>query len=226
MKKILLLASIAAFLAACSSGPKFDLEVNISNNNSLINKELVIHQQIDGAIVYSDTTKIKKEQFQLKIPYKGPALIFVSVPESNINEIMMAAEEGIVHLDIEGAKSHIGGTPLNERLQAFYNGNDSVSLLFQQLDKETSDFELQNKPASLTPKMKAELQQKRDEFHAKRTQLLIANTDRIIAFIKENVNNPVGEYYFMTNYITLPLERKLEMNSFATEKLKKEFGLQ
>ena len=216
MKKFFLFAFIASLFASCSPKPKFDLEVNINNNKLLVNKKFIINQMIDGTVVYSDTTKIKKEHFLLELPYKGPALINISIPESNVKEIMMAAEEGKIQLDIEGAKSHFGGTPINDRLQAFYQENDSVSLLFEQYDKE---YELQSKDNSFTPQM-------RDEFRQRRSQLLKDNTDRIIAFIKENVENPVGEYYFMINYITFSIERKIELNGFATERLKREFGLQ
>ena len=225
MKKILLFASVAALLVSCSSKPKYELDVNIHNNNSLMNGKFVVSQMINGTTVYSDTTKINKEQFVLEIPYKGQGLLNISIPGSNVRDIMLAAEEGKIQLNIDGTRSHFQGTPLNDRLQAFYQASDSVSQLFAQLDKEKSAFQSQPLPASLTPKMKADLQQKSDEFQQRRTQLLKENTDRIIAFIKENVDNPVGEYYFMTQYITLPLDRKLELNGFATPRLKSEFGI-
>jgi hypothetical protein len=222
MKKIALFASIAAFLVSCTPKPKYELEVNIQNNNSLMNEKLVVSQSIDGSVVYTDTVKIKKDNFTVEIPYKGPGLMNVSIPNSNVGDLMMAAEKGKIQLNIEGTRLHFGGTPLNDRLQAYYQGNDSVSLLFQQLNKE---YELQNQANPATPRMKAEFQKKNDELQQKRSQLLKENTDRIVAFIKENVDNPVGEYYFMTNYITFPLERKLELNGFATDKLKRAFGI-
>ena len=211
MKKVLLFALITIFFASCSSGPKFNLEVNINNNGSLMNKKFIVNQMIDGSVVYADTTKIKKDRFLLKIPYKGPALLNISIPGSNVRGVMMAAEEGKIQLTIDGAQLHFEGTPLNDRLQTFYLGNDSVSLLFKQLD---NDYETQSKAGPLTPQMSEELRNRR-------TQLLIQNTDRIVAFIKENVDNPIGEYYFMTHYITFPVERKLELYGFATEKLKR-----
>jgi len=216
MKKILLFASIAVLFASCSSKPKSELEVNIVNNYSLINKKLIVDQRIDGSVVYTDTIKIKKENFLVSIPYLGPGLIDISIPESNVDNIIMASEEGKIQLNIEGVKPHFSGTPLNDRLQAFNQASDSVSLLFQQIDKE---FEAQSQAGLLTP-------QKGEELTKKRRQLLKENTDRIIAFIKENVDNPVGEYYFMLNYIMYPPERKMELNAFATEKLKAAFGIQ
>jgi uncharacterized membrane protein len=73
--------------------------------------------------------------------------------------------------------------------------------------------------------MKAEFKKKNEDLQQRRTQLLKENTDRIVSFTKENVENPIGEYYFMIHYTTFPLERKLELNSFASEKLKKEFHI-
>jgi len=222
MKKFLVFTFVAALLASCSSKPSFELELNILNNSSLKSKNLVIIQKINGAVVYSDTTKIKKDNFLLSVPYKGTALLNISIPESNIKEIMMVAEEGKVQLNIEGAQTHFGGTPLNDRLQAFYLGNDSVSRLFRQIEQE---YDLLSKNNPTTPQMKEEFQKKTDEFRQRRSQLLDENTNRIVAFIKENVDNPVGEFYFMTNYIAFPMDLKMELNSFATEKLKREFNI-
>ena len=212
MKKILLFASIVALFASCSSKPKFELEVNINDNDSLINKKFVVIQKVDGKTVYADTVKIKNNNFLLKVPYEGPALLNISIPNSGVRDIMMAGEEGKMQLNINGVKTHIGGTPLNDRLQAFYNEGDSVSLLFDESDKE---YELI---------MSAEKHDSKrvEEFMQARTQLRKTYTDRLVAFIKENVDNPVGEYYFMTNYITFTPERRAELDSFATEKIKKE----
>ncbi|MDR0796096.1 MAG: DUF4369 domain-containing protein [Tannerella sp.] len=215
MKKFLLFASIAAIFASCSSKSKFELDVNIRNNNSIMNKEIFVVQRIDGAIVSTDSAKIKKEQFSLNLPYKGAALMTVSIPESDVNEIMMASEEGKIQLNIDGVKPRIGGSPVNDRLQAFLQQSDSVSLLFQKLD---NDYNSQNKTGTLTTQLT-------DDYRQKKSQLLKENTDRIIAFIKENIDNPIGEYYFMTNYILFPMDRKLEMNGFATQKIKDAFGI-
>jgi len=213
MKKILLFTSIVALFASCTSKPSFELEVNIHNNNSLINKQFVVTQRIDGMTVYTDTLKIKKTNFLLKLPYEGQALLDVYILESNVYNIMMASEKGKIQLNIEGTKPYFGGTPLNDRLQAFYLGNDSVSSLFNESDKE---YELIMNTGQYDPK-------KIEEFNQKREKLLIENTDRIIAFIKENIDNPIGEYYFSVNYITFIPERKAELRSFASEKLKKTF---
>ena len=71
MKKILLFTFISVLCASCSQEPKFELEVNIHNNGSLRNKNLVVIQKIDGSVVYSNTTKINKDNFVLSVPYKG-----------------------------------------------------------------------------------------------------------------------------------------------------------
>ena len=216
MKKILLFTSIVALFASCTSKPSFELEVNIRNNNSLINKQFVVTQRIDGRIVYTDTLIIKKNDFLLKLPFKSPAILDVSILKSNVHDIMMASEKGKILLDIEGTKTHFSGTPLNDRLQNFYLGNDSVSLLNREYEKE---YDLLSGTEQFTP-------QKREEFDQKFNQLLRDNTDRIIAFIKENIDNPIGEYYFSVNYLTFNPARKAELKSFATEKLKKEFGIE
>jgi len=223
MRNFFLFTLVIATLMSCSSKPKFELEVNINDNISLTGKKIAVCQKIDGVIVYSDTTEIKKNSFTLGIPYKGAALLYVSIPESDIFEIMMAAEEGKVQLDIDGVKAKIGGTPLNDRLQTFYNGSDSVSLIFKQLEKE---FELENQAIPQNAKERDEADKRYLDYREKRNQLLIKNTDRIVAFIKENIDNPIGEYYFINNYILLPREIQLEMDKFISEKLKRDYSSQ
>lgn len=205
MRKILLLASIVAFFASCSSKSYFDLEVNISNNDSLINKQLVITQRIDNTVVFSDTVLIKKKNFVLHIPDRGMSLLTVRIPKSMVNDIIMATEGEQGLLLIDENKPTISGSPINDRLQDFHNGNDSVFSLLNQLDVE---FETLN-----TPNMY-------NEYVSKKTLILTQNTDRIIAFTKENIDNPIGEYYFLINFPVFPYERRSEMYEFATDKLK------
>jgi len=215
MKKIFLLSLIASLFASCSSGPKFELDVNIRNNRLLIDKKLVVNQLINGSVIYADTIKIRKEKFLLELPYFGPALMKITIPGSNLKEIVMVAEEGKIQLNIDGVKPDFSGTPLNDRTQTFYNANDSVSLLFENLKKE---YNIYSNTTQITAQMM-------EEYSQKRNQLLNENTDRIISFIRENVDNPIGEFYFAIHYIMFPLEQKLELNSFATDKLKKEFNI-
>jgi len=223
MRKIFLFTSVIAILISCSSKPKFELEVNLDNINSLLDKEIIIVQNLDGVIFYSDTIKIKKNNFTLNIPYENDALLDISIPESDFFGVLMVAEKGKIKLNIDGGKAHISGTPINDRLQAFNAGSDSVSLLFKNLEKEYAEqasFEPKNQ------KERDEISKLYNEYRNNRTQLLVENTDRIIAFTKENINNPIGEYFFMTNYIFFPADRQLEMKSFATEKIKKELRIE
>jgi hypothetical protein len=209
MKKYFLFAAVLAILASCSSKPQFELDVKIVNQPELINKKLVVSQKVDGVEVYADTVKIKKDELKLKIPYEGQALLFVSVLDTQFREVMLAAEEGIVSLNL-GDKVSFGGTPLNDRLQAFNLESDSVSQLFTQME---ANYEQLTKQGLATDEASK-------QYVEGRRKLLKENTDRIIAFTKENVENQVGEYYFIINYYMFPLERKLEMNLFVTEKIK------
>jgi hypothetical protein len=214
MKKILSFALILFALVSCSTKPKYEVAVNIEDNDSLINKKMIVIQRIDNAIKYSDTIKIKKHSFKLNIPYDGPALLFISVPDSKLQDVIIAAEEGSVSLNIKGGKTLISGTPLNDRLQTFYNASDSVSQLFAQLDEKF--VELQNDSVFAS--------EMATQYMLDRRRLIKENTDRIIAFTKENIDNPIGEFYFVNNYFMYSEERKMEMNLFMTDRIKKLLG--
>ncbi|MDR3218758.1 MAG: DUF4369 domain-containing protein [Dysgonamonadaceae bacterium] len=216
MKKILSLTLILVVLIACSSKPKYELEVNITNNSSLIGAKMELTQKIEGETVYADTVKIKKGNFRVDIPYENAALLFVTIPNATLMNVMIVAEEGKVSLNIDGDKVKIGGTPLNDRLQTFYNGNDSVSLLFNQLEEKYSKL---GEEGLATPETGI-------QYSEERNQLLKKNTDRIILFTKENVDNQLGEYFFVSNYFMSPVERRLEMNLFMTDRIKKQLGFE
>ncbi|MDR3339381.1 MAG: DUF4369 domain-containing protein [Candidatus Symbiothrix sp.] len=216
MKKILSLTFILVVLLACSVKPKYELEVNITNNSSLIDAKMVLTQKTEGEVVYADTVKIKKGNFRLDIPYENSALLFVTIPNTAITNVMIVAEEGKVFLNIDKEKVSIGGTPLNDRLQVFYNGNDSVSQLFKQLEEKYVKL---GEEGLSTPETGI-------QYSEARSLLLKENTDRIIAFTKENIDNQLGEYFYVSNYFMSPLERRLEMNLFITDRIKKQLGFE
>ncbi|MDR1763302.1 MAG: DUF4369 domain-containing protein [Dysgonamonadaceae bacterium] len=205
MKSKFFLAATLVILASCSMKPKFDLDITL-NDKSLIDKNMIvseirISEGQTSDYIYTDTLRIKKDHFTVKLPYEGPALVFVSIPKSdNRFRQILVAEEGKVSLAIDSNKSVIGGTPLNERWQVYNNESDSISELFARLDRDGKLAE----DTTIT-----------------RRDLLRINTDRIIAFTKENIDNPIGEYFFINNYTMMPEERRLEMNLFVSEKLKK-----
>jgi hypothetical protein len=210
MKQFLLFVVVVT-MVSCSFGEKFEVEVNIENNSTLIQKSILVTQSIDGEQIFSDSFNIKKQNFKFKLPYKGPAFVQISVPGVNLQNAFFAAEAGIITLHIDGSKVNCGGTPVNDRLQAYRNESDSVSNLFKAIDDKFAS--LQNEP-------KAD-QEALDALVVERRALIKSNTDRTIAFTKENIDNPIGEYFFMSNYIIFPTERQLEMNLFASEKIKK-----
>jgi len=219
MKKIgLFVIILAAILTSCSSEPKYEVEVNIKNNSSLKDKEIIISQKVDGETTYSKVSTIKGDNFSLDIPAQKDALLFLVIPESDINEIMLAAGEGgsIIHVNIDGEKVNFSGTPLNDKLQSYIQATEAVSASFEKLD---NDFSQLQEAGNLTTEAI-------ENHKLERSQLLKENTDRIIAFIKENVDNPVGEYYFVNNYVMFPIDRKQEMQSFATDKIKKSIGIE
>jgi len=210
MKSKMFLAVTLVFLAACSSQPKFEFDITLKNNKYLINKEIVINEfkitkAPDKGMVYSDTFKIKGEHLSLKLPYDGPAIISVSIPKSENNFItLLAAEEGKVTLEIDGNSNQIGGTPLNERWQEFRNASDSVSNLFKRLEQDGYLAE----DSTIT-----------------RSDLLRMNTDRILQFVKDNIDNQIGEYLFINDYNMMPMERRLEMNLFVSDRIKEIMNL-
>jgi hypothetical protein len=210
MKQFLLLIAVM-LMVSCSFEKKFEVEVNIENNATLIGKSLFVAQSIDGEQIFTDSVKVKKRNFKFKIPYRGPAIVMISAPNTILQSVFFAAEEGIISLNVNGEKVSFGGTPINDKFQAYRNEADLVSASFKEID---------NKYALLSNDPKAD-PKALDELLEKRRQLIKSNTDKILVFTKENIDNPIGEYFFLSNYIIFPMERQLEMNLFASEKLKK-----
>lgn len=219
MKKILLFTALIVLLASCSNKPKFGITGSIEGDE-LDSCVFKVEQTLRGEVIFSDVTKIKNNKFKLSVPYTKPAVMSGIVSDVNnktLNRfIFVTEEEGKIDININGNKVSVTGTPLNDRLQDYLQVSDSMGQLLDALnDKYRHYFD-----------EKTATQEIRDEYQTERTRLVEENTDILMNFMKENIDNPLGEYYFMVYYIMMRPEDKERMTAFASDEIKEKMGLQ
>lgn len=215
MKKFLLFVSLVVLITACSKGPKFEVSGTVDNEN-LHNNSFVVEQNSYGEIVFIDSTKIKKDKFSLKIPFAEPLVMYGEFPGTDIPRFMFMTEsEGILNVQVKGDKAIISGTPLNDKHVEFQEKISSFDKLSTELvDKYFGENATEES-----------LDERKEKYMAESASLEKERMDYLYNFIKENIDNPLGEYYFMITYPFAGKEEREILNSFAPKKLVESMNL-
>lgn len=216
MKKTIIFAAALVILAACSDNKQkysFSGTVEIPNMNG---KNIIVEEIVDGIMVASDTLTITNNSFSLTAKMDGPAVRTGFIEGSLIKPFEVVFEEGPIQVVInKDSTITVSGTPLNEKLQKRYEENRKFEEVVVGV-KEEMDEAVAN--GTITP-------ERQEEYGKEFRTLIDANTEQLVSFIKENVNNPLGEYYFYKSYLLMPQERKTEMLDFAPDKIRVKYGL-
>lgn len=210
MKKIVFLIMAVVAFCSCSTKEKYAIDGSVADPN-YENIKLVIQQTANNQIVAVDTMTIQSGKFSFKGNIDSVAIKNVFSPDtSSLMPFVFIVEKGTITVEITDNTAKIGGTPLNDKLQAF---NDK----FMSNTKKGHDL-----IAGYTKKQEAGIATEQDETSLRETlsELAKENTTMMVAFAKENIDNILGEYCFMSYYFRVDSQTREEMNSFATPKIK------
>jgi hypothetical protein len=201
--------TVVAF-CSCSNKEKYTIEGFVKDSN-YENVKLVIQQIANNQIVAVDTVTIKSGKFSFKGDMDSVVIKNVFSPDtSSLTPFVFIVEKGTVTIEIADNVAKIGGTPLNDKLQAF---NDK----FMSNTKKGRDL-----VAEYTKKQDAGTAVEQDETGLREAlaELAKENTAMMVAFAKENIDNILGEYCFMSYYFRVDSQTREEMNSFVTPRIK------
>ncbi|MDR1719406.1 MAG: DUF4369 domain-containing protein [Dysgonamonadaceae bacterium] len=216
MKNLVCCISFLLVLTACSEKKQhFKIEGTVSNR-MLNGKNIIFRKSVDGNALINDTLKIQKSAFAWKGSVKAPEVRNVLLPETGAESFLVVLEKGDITINIDGDTALVGGTPLNEILQARVTQNRQNMRQLMAIDNA---YMAKADSMKVTPEEEA-------AYQAERTALIVQNTDNIIAFIKENIDNVVGKYFFMKHYLYFPRERKDQLKAIATDDLKALYGIE
>jgi hypothetical protein len=211
MKKIILSLVVIALLSACSEKKIAVSVIGSSELPDMNGKVLIMEQIMDGHKMASDTLKIIENKINKVLKLDSASVRVVYTMDKDIEPFEIFLEKGKININIDKNRYvTVSGTPMNDQLQICYDGNLKFKKAMQAI-KAAKYKEEAEKGLSL---------EERQAYIAKFDSVVNINNSRTLAFIKDNINNPVGKYYFYKSYFFFPYEIKQEMMSFATDDIK------
>jgi peroxiredoxin len=186
MKKLFYLATVVAMLAS-----------SCSNKNELVGK--LSNSDCDGKTVYLlamkdydsrvdpiDSAVITGGQFRFDLKDNVPGLplaylVIKDAPRNIANGITFAYEKGSVKVDIDST-ARVSGTPLNDKVQSLSDKlapfASKMKELGKKMDAATDEAEQQ-------------------QYYGEIKKLDEEEGTILFGFVKENIKNKLGEYYFL-----------------------------
>lgn len=186
MKRFLyLLPAIALLLSACSQ--KSELNGKFANaNNDGKQVYLLTMKDFNAPFQPVDSTVVKDGAFKFILNDStevGVAYIVVKeAAEGTPNGIPFVYEKGNIDMYIDSVPK-VKGTPLNEKSQVFFDKLAVVAKKMEGIDRQAAQVADPN-----------ERQTYIDQMHELQKEMSTIGYD----FIKENINNRIGEFYFVS----------------------------
>ena len=210
MKKIIFLTLAVIVLCSCSKKEKYTLDGVVSDPD-FDNGSLISQQIADSKIVSADTILIESGKFSFTGIVDSVCLKSVYSPDiEGVMPFVYVVEKGNINIEIKDGLVKVGGTPLNDKLQEF---NDKF-MVNQKIGRDLiTEFSKKQEAETAT-------QEEEDELRETLSKLAAENTATMLSFAKENIDNILGEYCFMSFYIYVDPQTREEMDSFATPKIK------
>ena len=210
MKKIVFLTLAVIVFCSCSKKEKYTLD-GVFSDPDYYSGSLISQQIANSLIVSSDTILVESGKFSFTGSVDSVCLRSVYSPDiEGFMSFVYVVEPGNITIEINDGLLKIGGTPLNDKLQEFNN----KFLVNQKIGRDLiTEFSKKQEAGTTTPEDEAEL----GEILSKLAQ---ENTTAMVSFAKENIDNILGEYCFLSFYIYVDPQTREEMNSFVTPKIK------
>lgn len=201
MKKLILLLSVIAFIAT-SCGNKDAFTVTGSLPNGEYDGQLVFLQTMDStwnarALVTIDTAEVRDGKFVFEgLALQGPTIHYIQLdqaPDFLKRPQMVVVEPGKINVTLDTIGT-VGGTVTNDAFQVygtkvtgFYK---EMNAMYEQVVADTANAAL-----------KKEFEEK---VEAGEKDLNVVLYD----FVKTNINNQVGAFFFVMNSYNLELEQQ------------------
>lgn len=218
MKKFALLLSVAALLFATSCTDKNAYTVTGKVADAKLNGKEVYLQELstDGQGFTSiDTTTIENGTFSFKGKADSIAVRFISVAAENQHPALFILEAGNIEINIDSVPT-IKGTPMNDQYQIFANKSEEVN---KKLVALGSQYQAAVSNNTITPELMEKLQSEGKSYSEQLAKL-------IFDYTKTNMQNPVGEFFFMASGAAFSEDQLRELLTLASPKFKKDERIQ
>ncbi len=196
MKHSLFLSLIVLLLASsCADKQAFKVTGKFATNDFNGKTIYLLNLQQEKL----DSAKVENKEFKFKGSTKEISETCLIQYDQQYRSAVIFPEPGTIDVSIDDAfRPHIKGTPLNDNYQKFsdeiYVTLDNSWQVNESLGKELEEGKITEQ-----------------EVKAKREALVNDFSSKIYGFIKQNINNPVGELSFLENYNYLKPAQTLEL---------------
>jgi len=213
MNKFFLVLIAIVMCSSCTSKEEFTIK-GIAPKDFDGQLVYLMNQRADG-VESIDSAKIKGGKFIFTGTQATPALYVIALgdlrnPENPaLRTLLLVEPGGKITVEMTGDKVRIGGTPIND---AYQKKSDAEAPIYEQEDAFNQKY------ASVDPKTLSneEREQIEKEFMALEESIKNINLE----FVKENINNPLGETMFLSLASHLSLEEMKMVVNNAGDKFK------
>ena len=217
MNKLFLVLITIVVCLSCTSKGEYSIK-GIAPKDFDGQKVYLINQREDG-VESVDSAEIKEGKFSFNGTQVKPAIYIISLGDLKNSgnpayQAILLVGQGKISVDMTGNKVKIGGTPVND---AFQKKIDAESILYEREEV------LNQKYASIDPSTLSEdeIEKINNEFMSIDDSIKMLNLN----FVKENINNPLGEGMFFALANRLSLEEiEMVISNAGNEFKSKETG--
>ena len=203
-KIIFVLLAVVALLSSCADKNAYTISATFSGRaETKDSTKVYLYQDPRGEVVL-DSTLLKGGKFEIKGIQQKPVMGYVGmlVADSYPMMLPLVLEPGNIVIVMD-EKISVSGTPLNDKMKA---ENDLIEQKFTELNKIYN--------AGL-PSINTDEDQQALEQEIKEGQQKIV--DGLVDFVKENIDNPLGAYFFINSAEMLEIDQQKEIIALMPE---------
>lgn len=215
MKKILFLNVMAVFFIACQNKSEYTINGSVADN-TYEGQKVYLEKWTDSVMVTVDSTYILNGEFTLKGNTDKSVLRFITLgDQQNKARSMMMVEPGTINVTYDSI-FHISGSVINDRYTNFNLKQKELSTKIRSLSDQ---YNAARADGSMTDSLDKELSSAYEKV-ADEAEDLNYN------FIKDNIDNELGQYVFMTSSGMFDAEQQREILSMTNDEYKSNKNIQ
>ena len=209
MKKFLFLSAIAVIFAACQSKTEYTVAGKVADS-TFEGQQVILSEVTENEMVAVDSTTITNGKYTFKGQTETPVLRFIRLGnDQNSPSSIVMIEPGKINIVYDSA-FHLSGTPINNAYSEFEIKQKELTAEIQTLSEKYNEAATDG---SMTEELETELTAGYEKI-ADKAKTLNYN------FIKENIDNELGQFMFMTSANAFETDQQKEILAMASEEYK------
>lgn len=209
MKKIVLLSALALFFIACQNKSEYTISGSLTDN-TYEGEKVYLEQWTDSIMVTVDSANIVDGTFTLKGETEKAVLRFITLGNMNNKaRSMVMVEPGKIDITYDSL-FHISGSAINDKFTVFNLKQKDLTTKIRSLSDQYNSAMVDG---TMSDTLDAELTSAYEQ---------VANEAQTLSydFIKDNIDNELGQYLFMTSSGMFDADQQKEILAKTTDEYK------